>query len=89
MIYNKPVPRINNVRWLARLSMPFPTTAGFIMQTAEDWRFDQSTLDFLARFPQDLIFKSREDFLTRCEELELLLQEEMESPAEPMLSPQD
>ena len=30
MIYNQPVPRIDNVLWLSRLAMPFPTTVGEI-----------------------------------------------------------
>jgi len=89
MVYDNSIPRINNVRWLARLAMPFPTTAGAIMEIAQAWRFDKSTLDFLELFPPDLSFESREDFMTRCEEVELLLREEAETPAEPILSPQD
>lgn len=89
MIYNRTLPRINNVRWLARLSMPFPTTAGTIMEIAEAWRFDKSTLDFLALFSQDTEFQTREEFLAKCEELELLIREEAEAPVETALSPQD
>lgn len=89
MIYDRHIPRINNVRWLARLAMPFPATAGEIAAVAAAWRFDSSTLDFLARFPQDEAFETKDDFLTRCEELELLLSEEVAAPPEPALSPQD
>lgn len=89
MIYNKPHPRIDNVLWLSRLAMPFPTTADRVVQIARSWRFDQSTLDFLDLFPADEIFKSREDFLARSEELELLLREKSEMPAETVMSQQD
>jgi hypothetical protein len=89
MIYNNSLPRINNVLWLARLSMPFPASAGAIIEIAEAWHFDKSTLDFLDLFPRDVVFETRKDFLTRCEDLELLLREEAEAPAETVLSPQD
>ncbi len=89
MIYNRTLPRINNVLWLARLSMPFPTSAGTIMEIAQAWRFDRSTLDFLALFAQDTEFQTRDDFLLHCEELELLIREEAEAPVETSLSPQD
>jgi len=89
MIYNRTQPRIHNVLWLTRLAMPFPSTAGKIMGIAVAWRFDKSTLDFLALFPPNVEFASREDFLTQCEELELLLREEAQAPVETVLSPQD
>jgi hypothetical protein len=89
VIYNRAIPRINNIRWLTRLAMPFPATAGDIAAVATAWRFDKATLEFLALFPEDVVFNSREDFLTRVEELELLLQEEAQAPAEAALSSQD
>jgi hypothetical protein len=89
MIFNRPIPRINNIRWLSRLAMPFPTTAGEIAVVAADWRFDKSTLEFLTLFPEDVVFESREDFLTRVEDLELLLQEEVTAQPEAALSSQD
>ena len=89
MIYNNPAPRIDNVLWLSRLSQPFPTTAGDIADVAKLWHFDKKTLDFLHLFADEEVFTSREDFLARSEELELLLREESEMPAEAMLNPQD
>ena len=89
MAYAKPMPHIDNILWLARLSMPFPTSAGDIAAVARSWRFSSNTLEFLDLFPSDEIFNSREDFLIRCEELELLLREKADMPPEPALSPQD
>jgi hypothetical protein len=89
MVYNNAQPHIDNILWLARLSMPFPATAGNIAEVARTWRFSGNTLDFLNLFPKDEIFSSREEFMTRCEELELLLREKAEMPQEVVLSPQD
>ncbi|HSW85009.1 MAG TPA: hypothetical protein VLF79_00130 [Candidatus Saccharimonadales bacterium] len=82
-------PHIDNVLWLARLSMPFPATAGNITEIARSWRFSDSTLEFLELFPKDEIFTSRSDFLNRCEELELLMRDKASMPPEPILSQQD
>ncbi len=89
MVYNNPLPRIDNILWLARLSLPFPATAGDIYEVAEMWRFNKSTLDFLRLFPTDEVFTSRENFLRRCEELELLLREERPATIDTILSLQD
>ena len=88
MLY-EPRPHIDNILWLAKLSMPFPATARNVAEVAEAWRFSKSTLDFLDLFPDDEIFSSRDDFMTRCEELELLLREKAAQPPEPALSSQD
>lgn len=89
MVYNNARPHIDNILWLARLSMPFPATAGNIAEVARAWRFSANTLDFLQLFPRDEIFSSREDFMTRCEELKLLIREQAEMPQAAVLSPQD
>lgn len=89
MIYFKPLPHIDNVRWLAKLAGPYPATRQEIMEAAQDWNFSDNTVEFLKLFPADEQFKSQYDFLTRCEELELLIREEREMPAETLRSPQD
>lgn len=88
MIYGKALPRIDNIRWLRRLVGPFPTTAGEILEIARVWNFSQGTIDFLKLFPGDEEFTSEDDFLTRCEELEMLMREEQKMPAEILHSPQ-
>lgn len=89
MIYYKPLPHIDNVRWLAKLSGPYPATRQEILEAAEDWNFSDNTIEFLRLFPADEVFKNQLDFLTRCEELELLIREERNMPAEVLRSPQD
>lgn len=87
MVYGKALPRIDNIRWLKRLAGPFPTTAGEILEVAKVWNFSKGTIDFLKLFPLDEEFESEDDFLTRCEELELLIGEERRMPAETLRSP--
>ena len=89
MIYFKPLPHIDNIRWLARLTEPYPATCQAILETAEAWNFSDSTIEFLQLFPSDEEFASREDFLTRCEELEMSIREERTMPAEILRSSQD
>ena len=88
MIYNKLLPRVNELIKLKSLSKPFPTTAGIMLEIATLWNFPDSTIDFLKIFPADEIFESGEDFLTQCEETKLLIREERMMPAE-VLSSQD
>lgn len=89
MIYFKPLPHIDNVRWLAKLAGPYPATRQNILETAEVWNFSDNTMDFLRLFPEDETFASRDDFLLRYEELEMLIREERTMPAEVLRSPQD
>lgn len=89
MIYDKALPRIDNIMWLVKLARPFPTTASEITKIAKNWNFSQSTQDFLKIFPEDEVFEDGDDFLTRCETVELLSREARKMPAETVLSQQD
>jgi len=89
MTYFKPLPHIDNVRWLAKLAGPYPTTRQAILETAELWKFSDNTLEFLMLFPPDEEFTDHQDFLSRCEELEMLIREERAQPVEVLNSPQD
>lgn len=89
MMYTKPLPRIDNILWLAKLARPFPTTADEILTIAKKWHFSRSTIDFLKSFPKDEEFKNIEDFVTRSEELELMICEERKMPREILRSPQE
>lgn len=88
MIYAKPLPRIDNILWLAKLARPYPTTAGEILQIARDWNFTNSTIDFLQTFPASEEFESIDDFINRSDQLELMIREERNMPAEALRSPQ-
>jgi hypothetical protein len=58
----------------------FPAMRSEIMLIATGLNSKESLLDFLALFPADEIFNSRVDFMTRSEELEMLISQEKSVP---------
>ena len=88
MVFSKKSPRIDNVLWLVKLARPFPTSAGNILAIARAWNFSQSTINFLELFSLNEIFENGDDFLTRCEELEILATDKEDMPRELLRSPQ-
>lgn len=82
-------PRINNPEWLVHLARPFPATAKRLREVAKKWGFDKRITDLLEGFPEDETFESGDDFLTRCEEIEFLAQEQAKMPMETLRSQQD
>lgn len=82
----KSMPRIDNILWLSKLSRPYPATSGDILELAKKWGFSGSTIDFLELFRADEVFKSSNNFLTRCEELEQSIHAERDMPLGNMLS---
>lgn len=89
MIYTEPLPRTSEIARLAGSIRSFPTTRQAITTTAASRGFDKDTQNFLELFPPGVRFDSRDDFITRCEELELLLREEAAADEETLLSSQD
>jgi len=89
MIYFKTLPHIDNIRWLAKIAGPYPASRQTIEAVARDWNFSDNSIEFLRLFPKDEEFASQEDFLTRCEEVEILIRQEREAPAEVLHSPED
>ena len=85
--YRYDLPPVRHLLSLAS-DTQFPATRHDISRNAARWGFTQTMLDFLYLFPENEVFKSRVDFMTRCEELELLLGQERALPKE-RLSPQD
>jgi hypothetical protein len=67
----------------------FPASRREIEDIAVDWAFDDLMIDFLDRFPADESFESKVDFMTRCEELEMFINQAQEMPKEMLRSPQD
>ncbi|HVX47885.1 MAG TPA: DUF2795 domain-containing protein [Candidatus Saccharimonadales bacterium] len=75
---------------LAEIAGPFPASRQEIMRIARNYGFDREVLHFLNLFPADEVFDSRADFITRCDEVELLVREERDAPEEQSpLSPLD
>lgn len=81
------LPRIANIEWLARLAEPFPASIDKLSDLAKHWKFGRNTMDFLRLFPKNEIFESKIEFLTRCEELEMMIREGRNLPAETLRSP--
>lgn len=88
MPYIRKLPATRHLLKLAR-NIGFPVTAGYAAKLSHDLQLPQDLTDFLLTFPKDEIFQSRIDFMTRCEELEILIQQQITSPHERLKSSQD
>lgn len=88
-MYDKILPGTKNLLWLSKLARPFPASATKLVQTASKWNLSRNTIDFVSLFPSDVTFASGDDFLTRCEELRLMIREERAMPVEKLHNPQD
>lgn len=86
MAYSKKLPTAAEIRSLATHAV-FPATTIALRGTARRARLAQETIDFLALFPDDERFPTRDDFLTRSEELVFLIEQERSTPAEIIHTP--
>ena len=82
MNYTQELPNLDNLNWIAGMAGSFPVSAGAVRRLAETWKLNKSVVDFLKLFPEDEEFDNREDFITRCEDLELIIKEERDMPYE-------
>jgi hypothetical protein len=80
---------MHHIRWLAKLVGTNPARAQTFINRAISMNFKQNIVDFLKRFPPDEIFETRSDFVIRCEELKLLIEEERKAPQDIVRNPQD
>lgn len=81
MTYNKPLPAVRNLLSLAK-SIRFPATREQIIGAAGEQGLSVTMHSFLNLFPADERFRSRVDFMTRCEALEMFINQERSSPRE-------
>jgi hypothetical protein len=81
MKYTKKLPPVRYILSLAQDST-FPASGSELLRTAMTWGFPRSVIEFVSLFPKDEIFKSRTEFETRSEELEMLINEERSMPKE-------
>ncbi len=88
MVYNKKLPPVRQLLSLAQHTR-FPATRAAAVQVANGLGSPQTVIDFLKLFPSEETFASRDEFMTRCEELELLIGQERAMPTEVLRSPQD
>lgn len=81
-MYAKPLPRIDNIYLLKNLIASFPVSVKKVIRIARRWRFNRSTIEFLKYFPSNEVFESPNDFLTRCEDIEIVIKEGRHEPPE-------
>ena len=67
----------------------FPLRRRQLERVARRNGYTSGMIEFLRLFPGDEVFENRAEFLTRCEELELFMDEERDMPKEIARSPQD
>jgi hypothetical protein len=89
MTYTGQLPSLSKLRKLAEWDGPFPMKSYRIVIGAERYGFDTSVIQFLQLFPHDEVFRSRNDFLQRCQNLETIIRSEQDMPRELLRSPQD
>lgn len=88
MAFNKKLPAIRTLRSLAEIDGPFPVKNRHVILVAQRFWFDDNVIDFLKLFPPETVFHSRDEFMERCRQLELLMQEERRAPLETLHSSQ-
>ena len=85
-MFKRKLPAIHTLRDLAELDGPFPTTNRHVILAAERFWFSDDVIAFLKLFPSEEVFRSREDFIERCKQLELFVREEWRAPIESLRS---
>lgn len=81
-MFTKQLPPLQTLASVARTAGPFPASARRIVISAVAHGFHRDVVDFLRQFHPKEIFRNRSDFITRCDELELILGEERKTPRE-------
>ncbi len=81
-MFTKQLPPIQTFANVARAAGPFPASARRIVISAVAHGFHKNVVEFLRQFHPKEIFQSRSDFINRCDELELLIEEERKTPRE-------
>lgn len=67
--------------------IPFPASRQEVVCATHVMEVPPNVIDLLRLFPPDAIFENGADLIARCEELELLLDEERAAPKEYLRSP--
>lgn len=88
MTYKRQLPQVHYLLSLAK-SVEFPASRDDVIRVAEKGDYPESMRSFLKLFATYDTFEGCADFVNRCEELELLIRQERESPKEYLHSQQD
>lgn len=86
MSYAHQLPNINELEQLAKLVGLFPANAQKFIDTAKQYGFSKEILIFVRYFRPNETFNDSSDFMTRCEEMELLISQKWDSPNEALRS---
>ncbi len=87
-MYTKSLPSIRTLRSLAEIDGPFPIHCRHVVIAAERFWFSDKVINFLQLFPPNEVFRSRDDFVERCKQMEVLIRQEQKAPPEMLRSPQ-
>lgn len=82
MAYTGQLPSLSELRQLVKLVSVFPASAQQFLDTAERAGSGQNVLSFLRLFHPDELFDDSQNFITRCEDMELLINQKLDSPKE-------
>lgn len=88
MTYSKRLPPVRNLLTVAK-STHFPAFRQEVKNNAASLGFGGVLTNFLDLFPDYEVFESKVDFMTRCEELEMFINQERRAPKETLHSQQD
>lgn len=86
MVHNE-LPPVRHLLSLANAAS-FPATCQQIIDCATKAQASDELIRFLYLFPMDEVFESKSDFMTRCEEIELLIALEQDMSRELTHSPE-
>lgn len=81
-------PRMRELNALIDKVPDYPVAAAELVDIATDYHLDHSALEFYEAFPADETFTSKEDLITRTEQV-MLMNEETDQPAELWHAPEE
>lgn len=89
MRYTKQLPKHRDLERLSTFVVYYPAAQKEFLEAAQTWGMGDDVIELIKQFPSDEIFDDRYDFLNRCDELELIVQEERDAPRENVQSYED
>jgi len=89
MIDPNKLPHSKDIFRLAKFITSYPVLSRNVVQVARKLGCKENVIEFLKLFPGDNEFQSRTDFITRCEDLKIVMKQKEELPEERLFSPQD
>lgn len=87
MVYSGSLPQMTTLRRLADVIGLFPVRNHQLVLTSQQLGSSEGVADFLRLFPAFEQFHTRDEFLERCEKLELVIREEQQAPRENLREP--